>query len=210
MIRLKICGITNYEDAIAAVKLGAHALGFIFAESPRKISPEKAKDIISLLPPFVQTVGVFVNEDPKRIEEIIEFCGLNFVQLHGDETPDICKIFMPRSIKAIRVKDSSSIKGIEKYKGNVQALLLDTYQKERAGGTGRVFDWSIAVEAKKIGIPIILSGGLGPHNIREAVSIVKPFAVDVNSGVESEPGKKSFYLLQELMKRIDELLSNFY
>ncbi len=206
MFRFKVCGITNYKDAMLAIKAGAYAIGFIFAEkSPRRIGPEKARDIIAFIPPFVQTVGVFVNKDPVRVEEIMKFCGLDLVQFHGDESPEICKRFMPRSIKAIRIKDKASLNIIQKYRGCVRAILLDTYKKEKAGGTGEVFDWSIAVEAKRFDIPIILSGGIGPENIKEAISIVRPFAIDVNSKVEISPGKKSPLLIQRLAQELKEV-----
>ena len=205
MVRLKICGITNYKDAMLAFEAGANAIGFIFAKSPRRISPKKAKEIISSIPPFVQTVGVFVNEDPAVIEEIISFCALDLVQFHGDEAPDICKRFMPKSIKAIRVKDHLDIDRIQRYVGSVRAVLLDTYKKDSPGGTGEVFDWTLAVEAKKIGIPIILSGGIGPENIKDAILSVGPFAVDVNSKVEIRPGKKSPSLIKKLVRELSSI-----
>jgi len=210
MFRFKICGITSYEDAMLAINAGAYAIGFIFAEkSPRKISPEKAKDIISSIPPFVQTVGVFVNEDSERVKEIIGFCGLDLVQFHGNESPEICKRFMPRSIKAIRIKDRSSLEIIQKYKGCVKAILLDTYRKGKAGGTGEIFDWDLAIESKKFDIPIILSGGIGPENIRDAISIVRPFAIDVNSKVEISPGKKSALLIERLARELHNIQEFF-
>ena len=156
MIQVKICGITNIDDAIMAAELGAHALGFIFAQSPRNINPEKAREIICQLPPFVQTVGVFVNEDEKVIRQIVDLCGLDLVQLHGDESVEVCSRLMPRVIKVIRVKDRTSLLPIEHYNRNVRAILLDTWSAEARGGTGRGFDWDLAVEAKQFGIPIVL------------------------------------------------------
>jgi len=201
-IKVKICGITNYEDASTAVELGVDALGFIFAESPRQITAEKARAIIREIPPFVKTVGVFVNQAPAAIREIIHYCGLDLVQLHGDESPDICLALMPYTIKALRIKDESSSQASMTYDGKVRALLLDTYSQEKAGGTGKTFDWSLALKLKKLQIPVILSGGLGPSNIEEAIRTVKPYAVDVNSGVEERPGKKSPILMKELMGKI--------
>ena len=199
MLRFKICGIVSLEDALLAIDAGAYAIGFIFVKkSPRYIHPESAKKIICSIPPFVQTVGVFLDEDPTTVKEICDFCGLDMIQFHGNESPEICRSFMPKSIKAIRVKDKQSIEKIAFYKGCVRAILLDTYKKEKAGGTGESFDWALAVEAKRFGLPIILSGGIGPDNIRDAVSIVKPFAVDVNSKVEIRPGKKSAELIKKL------------
>ena len=201
-VKVKICGITNYEDASIAVELGAVALGFIFANSPRQITPQKARDIIHALPPFVKTVGVFVNEESAEIKEILHYCGLNLVQLHGDESPDLCHELMPATIKALRIKDTSSIQSSLAYQGNVRALLLDTYSKDKAGGTGTTFDWQLAVKIKERGIPIILAGGLGPSNIDDAVRTVRPYAVDVNSGVEECPGKKSHKLMKDLMRKV--------
>ncbi|MBN2062446.1 MAG: phosphoribosylanthranilate isomerase [Deltaproteobacteria bacterium] len=204
MVRVKICGITNYDDASMAVGCGADALGFIFAASPRRISPEKARDIIRNLPPFVSSVGVFVNEDYKTIQRITDFCCLDNIQLHGDEPPELCGKFLPGCIKAFRVKDDSSIESIKPYKGKCRAILLDTYSKDKEGGTGISFDWELALKAKKFDIPIILSGGLGPDNIETAISLVEPYAVDVNSGIEKSPGKKD----PELMKKLMDLVMN--
>jgi phosphoribosylanthranilate isomerase len=210
MIRVKICGITNYQDASTAVALGADTLGFIFASSPRQVSPKKARNIISSLPPFVKTVGVFVNEDKDRIHDIMDFCGLDIIQLHGDEPPEFCQELMPRVIKAFRVKQASDLLPIRSYQGQVRALLLDTYEKGTKGGTGKTFDWNLAASAGQFGIPVILSGGLKPENIRHAVSTVKPHAVDVNSGIELRPGKKDPALMKQLMEKIDQMNSEEY
>ena len=205
MTRVKICGITNREDALLATGMGADAIGFIFAESPRQITPAKARTIIRTLPPLVKSVGVFVNEEPARIKEIKSLCGLDLIQMHGDESPEICRDLMPHSIKAFRIQNERDIKNIKRYQGAVRAILLDTYQKGKAGGTGKTFDWSLAVKAKKTGLPIILSGGLGPENIEEAISTVKPYAVDVNSGIEKRPGKKDTVLMKQLMEKIRKI-----
>lgn len=201
-VAVKICGITNSEDAFKAVELGVNALGFIFAPSPRRVTPQKARDIISAIPAFVKTVGVFVNEAFASIRKIKQYCGLDLVQLHGDEPPDFCRSLAPHTIKAVRIKDGSSLSSIMEYHGQVRALLLDTYCKDKAGGTGKTFDWKLALKIKKQGIPIILSGGLEPSNIDEAINTVKPYAVDVNSGVEKHPGKKSSILMKDLMDRV--------
>lgn len=203
MFKVKICGITNFDDADMAAKLGADALGFIFAPSPRNISPEEARDIIKKLPPFVTTVAVFVNEDEKVIKETIDYCGIDIVQLHGDESPEMCKNFMPDTIKAFRVKDESIIEDMMVYKDSVKAFLLDTYSDKKAGGTGKVFDWDIACKIKLLDVPVILAGGLGPANIEKALKRVKPYAVDVNSGIESSPGKKDHGLMKELFEKIN-------
>ena len=201
-VAVKICGITNHDDASIAVGLGASALGFIFARSTRQITPQKARDIISAVPPFVKTVGVFVNEGHAAIRELKHHCGLDLVQLHGDESPDFCHELMPYTIKALRIKDESSLHSIQAYRGKVRALLLDTYSKDKAGGTGKTFDWKLALKIKKFGMPIILSGGLGPTNIVGAINTVRPYAVDVNSGVEEHPGKKSPILIKDLMEKV--------
>jgi len=201
-VAVKICGITERGDAINAVNLGIDALGFIFADSPRRVSPHKARDIIRAIPPFVKTVGVFVNEQPAAIRELIAYCGLDLVQLHGDESADFCRRLMPHTIKAVRLKGGSSLKLCKAYQDSVRALLLDTYAEDKFGGTGKTFDWQLAVKIKKAGIPVILSGGLDPSNIEAAVNTVRPYAVDLNSGVEERPGKKSWPLMKELVERM--------
>ena len=153
MTRVKICGITNLEDALLAIGMGADALGFIFAESPRQITPIDARTIIHSLPPLVKTVGVFVNEKPARIKEIKSFCGLDLIQLHGEESPEICQDLMPQAIKAFRIQNETDIKNINRYQGAVRAILLDTFQQGKAGGTGQTFDWSLALKAKETGLP---------------------------------------------------------
>jgi phosphoribosylanthranilate isomerase len=199
---VKICGITDHEDALFAAELGVSALGFIFAPSPRQITPKKAHEIIRALPPFVKAVGVFVNERPALIKRVINYCGLDLVQLHGDESPDLCYQLMPYTIKVLRIKDEEGLPTGSRYKGRTRALLLDTYSKYRAGGTGKTFCWKHALKIKQLGIPVILSGGLGPSNIVDAINTVRPYAVDVNSGVEKRPGKKSHALLKDLMEKV--------
>ncbi len=201
-VAVKICGITNSRDASMAIELGVGALGFIFASSPRQITPQKARDIIRTIPPFVKTVGVFVDEGPAAIKEVIHYCGLDLVQLHGHESPDLCCELMPHTIKALRIKDEASLSKSRTYRGKVRALLLDSYSKDMDGGTGKTFDWQLAIKIKKLGIPIILAGGLGPSNIDDAIRTVRPYAVDVNSGVESRPGKKSHMRMKDLMKTV--------
>jgi phosphoribosylanthranilate isomerase len=203
VIKVKICGITNYDDAAMAASLGADALGFIFASvSPRKIEPATAKEIIRRLPPFIKTVGVFVNEDTDKIRDIIACCGLDAVQLHGDEAPEICEHLMLRTIKAIRVKDDFDTSGLISYRGKVRALLLDTYSEKAVGGTGKSFNWDRAVEINSLGIPVILAGGLTPSNIVEAINKVRPYGVDINSGIEKSPGIKDHDLTKALFEKI--------
>ncbi|HIJ59363.1 MAG TPA: phosphoribosylanthranilate isomerase [Nitrospirae bacterium] len=205
-LKVKICGITKLEDAIIAVDAGADALGFVFyKQSPRYVTKEIAKSIIETLPPFVSTVGVFVNEDPKIIDLIQNVTGIDYIQLHGDESPDITCLWK-KTIKAIRVNKIIDLAFIEQY--NCSTFLLDTYTKESYGGTGQIFNWDIALEAKKFG-KIILSGGLNPENISKAVRYVKPYAVDVSSGVESRiKGKKDPQKVRDFIYNAKRSLMN--
>jgi len=188
-LRIKICGITNLSDALAAVDAGADALGFMFYEpSPRHITLTAAAEIIRDLPPFVTAVGVFVDASQDFVRRAMEECGLDALQFHGNEPPDFCRQFSKRTIKAFRVRDAASLKELPQYP--TSAWLLDSFVPDRLGGSGAKFDWELACSAKKFGRPIILAGGLTPENVAEAVRLVRPFAVDVSSGVESQPGRK--------------------
>jgi len=188
MVKVKICGITNIEDAIAAIEFGADALGFVFYKgSPRYLDPEEASSIIEKLPPFIARVGVFVNESIKVIEDIADSCGLDIIQLHGDEPPEVCQNLKRRIIKAFRIRDWDSLEPIVRYRAH--AFLLDTYTPQKLGGTGEVFNWDIALSAKRFG-RIILSGGLTPDNVEMAVRHVMPYGVDVSTGVEMEGDKR--------------------
>lgn len=187
--RVKICGITNPEDARHAVLCGADALGFVFYPgSPRFIEPDLAREIIAGLPPLLTAVGLFVNEAPTRIRELVDFCGLDTVQLHGDEQPDQCHYPSCRVIKAVRLqKQMENSDVFSEYQ--VSALLLDAYVPGQFGGTGHHCDWGQAalVAAR---FRVILAGGLNPENVAEAVRQVRPYGVDVASGVEQKPGRK--------------------
>jgi len=188
-VRVKICGITNVEDALLAAEAGADALGFMFCESsPRYLSPAEASAIIRQLPPFLFRVGVFVNATEDVIRRTVAECGLDRVQLHGDETPDFCRQLPVPVIKALRVKDADSLRALSGY--DVIACLLDSFVPGVPGGTGAAFNWELALQAKASGQRIILAGGLTPDNIVQAVRKVQPYGVDVSSGVESSPGKK--------------------
>ena len=187
-VKVKICGMTQFKDAKFAVEQGADAVGFIFYKrSPRSVTMKEAREMIMKLPPFVDTVGVFVNETADRVNRIAEYCGLDLVKLHGDESPVFCKKIRRRVIKAFRIRDLQSIKQLSKY--TVSGFLLDTFAENLHGGTGKTFDWNLALPAKKIG-PVILAGGLGPLNIRQAITQVRPYGVDVCSGVEKTSGVK--------------------
>jgi phosphoribosylanthranilate isomerase len=199
MVRVKICGITSVEDALQAAHSGADALGFVFyVQSPRNLDPLRAANIISGLPPFVQTVGLFVNADADFVNDTADLCRLDLVQLHGDEPPEYCEKIRRRVIKAFRVSDASSLAPVRDY--HVAGILLDAYSPRAFGGTGLSFNWELAGIAREFG-PVILAGGLAADNVREAVERVAPYAVDVSSGVESSPGKKDPEKVREFIKR---------
>ena len=201
--RVKICGITNLEDALCAVDAGADALGFVFYKgSPRYITPEKAKEMTSALPPFVTTVGLFVNAGPEAIQQTMQTAGLGVVQLHGDETPEDCCLFPYPVIKAVRVRGADSLKDTGSY--HVSALLLDAWNDQHYGGSGESFDWQLA---KKLTgrSPLILAGGLKPENVAEAIRVVNPYAVDVSSGVEKSPGNKDHDKVRQFIQQVKQL-----
>ncbi len=188
MVRVKICGITNIEDALIAAEAGADALGFIFyPKSPRFISPDAAAKIVAELPPFIAPVGVFVDEERERVIRVREEVGLRVLQLHGGEPPEFTSSLPGPTIKGFRVGEGFNEDEIDEYA--CSAILLDTYVEGLPGGTGKVFDWEIArrwAERRRV----ILAGGLKPENVAEAVRKVRPYAVDVSGGVEVRPGKK--------------------
>lgn len=199
MTRVKMCGITNSEDALCAVGLGASALGFVFYEkSPRFIRPEEAGEIIGRVPPFVTKVGVFVNAEADYLREAKNIAGFDVYQLHGDETPEFCAAFGERYIKAIRVKDAESLSAVELY--DTDAFLFDAYSPDAYGGTGENFSWDVLSSRKLENKFVILSGGLNSGNVREAIQAVNPYAVDVSSGVESSPGIKDHLKLKRFME----------
>ena len=200
-VRVKICGVRTLAEAEAAIDAGADALGFNFwAHSPRFIDPSQAAAITRSLPPLVSAIGVFVNEEPDRIIRVVSHARLDAVQLHGDETPEFCAALTGlQVIKAFRVGESFDAREIQAY--SVGMALLDTRIKGEYGGTGKRFDWRIAVEAKRYA-PVMLAGGLGVENVAEAILAVRPAAIDVCSGVEAEPGKKDFSKIREFMRQV--------
>ena len=193
MTKVKICGITNLEDALLSAKFGADALGFNFyPKSPRYISPEKACEIIEKLPKKVLKVGVFVNENLKKISEIATIAKLDAIQLHGEETPEFVRDLKAKTnleiIKAFRVSPEFKPEDVSQYE--VDAILLDAYNPKEHGGTGETFDWEIAKKVQEIFPKMYLAGGLSHENVRSAIWDIKPFAVDVCSGVEEARGMK--------------------
>jgi phosphoribosylanthranilate isomerase len=186
---VKVCGITRAEDALAAAGCGARALGFMFyAPSPRNIAPQSAAAIVTRLPPFVTVVGVFVNPDAAWVEQVLGRVRLDLLQFHGDETPDFCAGFGMPYVKAARVRPGDDLLEYSAAYTQARGLLLDAYEPGVYGGTGRAFDWSLV--PGQLPLPVILSGGLTPANVGAAVRAVRPWAVDVSSGVESAKGIK--------------------
>ena len=197
-VKVKVCGMTSLEDALVAVEGGADAVGFIFyKKSPRSVTMKTVREIVLELPPFVDTVGVFVDETAEQINKIADYCNLDIIQLHGDESPTFCKKIRRKVIKAFRIKDMQSVKKISNFQ--VSGFLLDTFSENLHGGTGKVFDWNLALPAKKFG-PVIMAGGLTPNNVQQAVRQIRPYGVDVCSGVESEPGIKDHKKVRAFLK----------
>jgi phosphoribosylanthranilate isomerase len=208
-MKVKICGITNKDDAIWAINYGADFIGLNFyKESPRHVSVASAEKWTTQLPPFASLVGVFVNAPQKDIAHAVAKLKLKGVQLHGDESPAFASelrstlaqmghpVFV---IKAIRVQDESSMAAVPQFAESVDYIMLDAYSPEQPGGTGSRFDWDLAIRAKDAGKPIFLAGGLSPENVKEAVRKVGPFAVDVASGVEKSPKRKDTKKMQDFI-----------
>ena len=200
IVKVKICGITNYEDAVAAMNMGADLLGFNFyPPSPRYVAPEKAAEMINRLPALIDAVGVFVNAPLDEIRRIIDQCRLDWVQLHGDEDPDFCRSLNyvnVKTMKALRVKDESDI--VKAGEFFTDAVLLDAFHPEKYGGTGLTFDWNIVGHIAK---RVFLAGGINPDNAAEAVQL-GVYGIDVCSGVEAEPGKKDHEKIRQLFDNI--------
>jgi indole-3-glycerol phosphate synthase/phosphoribosylanthranilate isomerase/anthranilate synthase/indole-3-glycerol phosphate synthase/phosphoribosylanthranilate isomerase len=199
-VRVKICGITNLEDARMSVDAGADMLGFNFyRRSPRYIEPENARRIIERLPATVQSVGVFVNEEnPQRVADIADIADIDIIQLHGDESPSYCQALKERRvIKAIRVDNDFSSAQVAEYQ--TEAILLDTFSGAARGGTGESFDWTIAKQARQLVSRLFLAGGLTPNNVARAIATVTPYAVDACSSLESAPGKKDERRVREFI-----------
>ncbi len=199
MLKVKICGITRLDDALAAAEYGADALGFVFyKKSPRYIDPLDAADIIKKLPPFITTTGLFVNEEEDKVRAVVRTAGLDVIQFHGDETPEFVSRFRERVIRAVRVKDEESLRSISGY--DVNAFLFDAYSPDLYGGTGKKFDWEVIRETGMMG-RFILAGGLDPENVGIAVNLVNPYGVDVSSGVEASPGVKDHRKIKAFIRK---------
>ena len=200
-MKVKICGITDLQTALFAIESGADAIGFVFAESKRRISPERAKKIISCLPDSIMKVGVFVNETKDKIEQIADYAGLTAIQLHGDETPEFSRQFSLPVIKAIRVGSSKDLDKISSY--SCQYILLDSPKGKYYGGNGIAFDWTVAANKASSNKNIILAGGLDEGNVAEAIATVRPYMVDVSSGVETD-GKKDLDKIRKFIRKAKE------
>jgi phosphoribosylanthranilate isomerase len=190
VVKVKVCGITNPEDGAFAVESGADAIGFVFAKSPRKLSVEQAREIAATLPDSILKVGVFVDEEPEEVLRIAHEVGLDFAQLHGDESPETVTFLREGGVKvmkALRVRDADSLAALDRYGADL--IMLDAWSEKVRGGTGERFDWALAKSLKGRG-NIVVSGGLGPENVREAISFFEPYGVDASSSLEETPGKK--------------------
>jgi phosphoribosylanthranilate isomerase len=197
LTRVKICGITNVRDALNAALAGADAIGLVFAKSSRRVGVTRAREISCALPPFVSRVGVFVDEQKDYVIQLARECHLTALQFHGAEDEEYCSGFSLPVLKAVRVRTAADLKNLERFPAS--ALVLDTYHPSVAGGTGQTFDWSLL--QKRPPVPIILAGGLTTENVVRAVSMVKPYAVDVSSGVEKD-GKKDIELIRSFIAMV--------
>ena len=186
---VKVCGLTRAEDALSAAQAGAHAIGLVFYRpSPRYVTPEVAREIVRVLPPFVTAVGLFVDASAAEVRAAIAVAGVGLLQFHGSETPEFCRQFGVPYIKAVRVRTGTDLLQYARDYHDAKALLLDAYVEGTHGGTGQSFDWSVI--PRTLPVPVVLSGGLNPQNVTGAIQQVRPWAVDVSSGVESAPGIK--------------------
>ncbi len=191
-VRVKICGITSAQQAIQVAEAGADAIGLVMAKSPRQVDDGKAAEIVKAIAPFVQTVAVFVNPGEDEVKKALYDLGIDMIQLHGNESPTFCKRFSTKVVKAWRVKGMDDLAQLKEYEECIRGFLLDTWDPNQAGGTGRTFDWAIGTEAVKVlSKPVILAGGLGPENIKAAIEAVRPWGVDASSSLEDAPGVKN-------------------
>lgn len=203
--RIKICGITRPEDGLKAAEAGADAIGLVFySSSPRSVDIETAESIIAALPPLVGVVGLFVDETPNRVKEVVSALPLSLLQFHGDESAADCEIYGRPYIKAVRMRENVDLRKIELNYPTASGLLLDAYTPGKKGGTGEVFDWNRIPEG--LSTPIILAGGLSAANVARAISMTKPFAVDVSGGVESLPGIKCAEKIKQFVSAVHKVI----
>ncbi len=211
-VRVKICGLTTADDALLAAELGADALGFIFVPtSPRALTPAAAGAIIAQLPPLLTPVAVVRNEPVEVVREILTLSGCRVVQLHGDEPPEYLEALGLPAMKAIGVAGADDLDAIARYRATARAVLLDTKVAGHSGGTGQTFDWQLARQAQRYGLPLVLAGGLHPGNVAAAIRAVHPYAVDISSGIELAPGRKDPALMRQLfaaIRQAQELVSS--
>ena len=214
-VRVKICGLRDPKQALKVAQMGADAIGLVFAKSPRWVSPEQARAITDILPPMVWSVGVFVDDDADVVNRVAKRTGISAAQLHGDEPPEIVDALSVPVIKAFRVRGADWIDEVDQWLSGVQsrsrvkAVLLDAFSKDARGGTGTQFNWDLVAAARSAGRlagtpPLILSGGLNPANVSDAIDVVQPWAVDVSSGVESAPAVKDLEKIAAFMRRAEE------
>ena len=202
--RIKICGIKHRDDALKAVEFGADAIGLIFVEkSPRYVSLTEARFIAESMPPFVTVVGLFMNAPTEVVREALKVVPLNLLQFHGEETPEFCDQFEMPYIKVLRMCENVNVVAFAQEYPNAAGILLDTYHKGVGGGTGQTFDWDLIPE--NLPLPLILAGGLDPENVASAVETVRPYAVDVSSGVESEPSVKDHKKIEQFIKEVQRV-----
>lgn len=201
--RIKICGIKHLDDALKAIEFGADAIGLIFVEkSPRYASLTDARFIAESLPPFVTVVGLFMDATEETVREALNVVPLNLLQFHGDETPEFCEQFGIPYLKVLKMRENVNVVAFAQEYPNASGILLDTYTKA-GGGSGQTFDWSLIPE--DVPLPLILAGGLNPDNVATAVETVRPYAVDVSSGVESEPAIKDHKKIEQFIKEVQRV-----
>lgn len=202
--RVKICGVTRVEDALAAARAGADAIGLVFyAQSPRHVTAEQARIIVQALPPFVTAVGLFVDAAPDAIRKVLAIVSLDALQFHGDEAPEACRGFGRPYLKALRLREGADLTVLAQPYGDAAGILVDSYVEGLPGGTGRSFDWSRL--PKQLARPMILAGGLNPDNVATAIKQVRPWAVDVSGGVESAPGIKDAARIAAFIREVNSV-----
>ena len=205
-VRVKVCGITTAEQAVQVAEAGADAIGLVMAKSPRQVDTAKVLEIVKAIPPFVQTVAVFVNPSEDEVKEALYDFGIDIIQLHGIESPNFCENFSAKVIKAWRIKGTDDIAQLKEYESCVRGFLLDAWDPHQAGGTGKTFDWVLGTEAvKALSKPVILAGGLGPENVKDAIEMVRPWGVDASSSLEEAPGIKDLNKVKAFVEAVKSI-----